>query len=50
MQDPHAGQPGTFYTDPDAGERITEAQWQAKQAAKAKAKPAKNSPTPDAEE
>ena len=36
MQDPHAGQPGTFYTDPDTGERITAAEWQAKQDKKTK--------------
>lgn len=53
MQDPHAGQPGTFYTDPDTGERITAEAWDAKQQAKA-AKPTKAAPaktqTPDAEE
>jgi len=43
MQDQYAGQPGTFYTDPDTGTRMTAEEWAAKQQAgadkTAKAKP-----------
>ena len=32
MQDPYAGLAGTFYTDPDTGMRIPQAEWEAAQA------------------
>lgn len=53
MQDPHAGKPGTYYTDPDTGTRLTVEEWRAKQAAvqtdgkPAKAKPIKDQPAGD---
>lgn len=48
MHDPHAGKPGTFYTDQDTGTRLTAEEWQAKQAsAQADAKPAKPKPIKD---
>ena len=41
MQDPYAGQPGTFYTDPDSGQRLTAEQWADRQRlSRALAKPA----------
>jgi hypothetical protein len=40
MQDQYAGQAGTFYTDPDTGERITQEEWEGKQV-KAAGNPAK---------
>jgi hypothetical protein len=49
MQDPYAGQAGTYVTDPDKGVRVPIEQWQAEQQAakengQAKAKPTKNEP------
>jgi len=47
--DHYDGQPGTFYNDPATGLRVPEAEWLAKQEAKAKPKSAdKTTPKPDA--
>jgi len=32
MQDEHAGKPGTFYTCPKTGKRLTQKEWDAQQA------------------
>jgi hypothetical protein len=45
MQDPYAGQAGTFVNDPDTGTRIPLAEWQAKQQAKTDKPPAPAKPT-----
>lgn len=44
MQDHYSGQPGTYYTDPDTGTRLSAEEWQDKQIAQSlKAAPAKDS-------
>ncbi len=46
MLDKYAGESGTFYTDPDTGERVTESEWLKKQALK-KLKNADEKAAPD---
>lgn len=35
MQDQYTGQAGTFYTDPDSGQRLSQQEWDELQAKKA---------------
>lgn len=41
MQDKHTGKAGTFYIDPEAGTRMTQKEWDRKQAGKTSKQTAK---------
>jgi hypothetical protein len=49
MQDPYAGQAGTFIVDGEKGVRVPIEQWQAEQALKAQVALAKTKPKPEPE-